>query len=96
MKKRVPKNEWIPYPFHCHPHYLPEEVARSLFYDSPMPEDDDLLLDYDGIISLYLSDPFFDEYRSHQVDIVRDHIDKTISAYLCPTWYAYPEETEDQ
>ena len=94
MKKRIPISERIPFPFYHGSDPYTDDQIRSLFYESPDPEDDPFLFDFDGIVNRYLQDPFFESYRTDPVKLIRDHIDKTISAYTCPTWGNYPDASK--
>jgi len=97
MKKRIPFDECIPFPFYRYDDPYTDEQVRSLFYDSPDPADEDFLYDFDGIVKRYFVDRSFKRcYKDKPVQLVRDHVGKTISAYTCPRWADYPEEEEDQ
>ena len=96
MKKRIPFDEWIPFPFYHGSDAYTDDRIRSLFYDSPRPEDDGMFYDFDGIVALYMKDEFFSDYKDKPVQLVRDHVGKTIAPFTCPRWADYPEEKEDQ
>ena len=99
MKKRIPFDEMIPFRYSVIYGFLDgttDDTVRSLFYDSPLPEDDGMLYDFDGIVALYMKDDFFSGYRDKPVQLVRDHVGKTIAPYTCPTWNNYPEEKGDE